>query len=227
MAVLATLSLATPTVGLIGSNGALRFDESTIRARLAALPPAARADFGLGDTLSVFGSIIAGPAALQRFAGDADLNSDDRPIVAYRAPRLTYVPDSTPGERLTQLVRELGAVPDDAPAPTDPEWARRVAAYRQARDAYLLAGVKVTPSSDPRVMLDQVEAPLREVLRISPDFEPAYDPLFAMAVALAPDDRVRAMSLLEMLSRVRPDRPEALAALQRLEAPTRGGPAPP
>ena len=33
---------------------------------------------------------------LQRFAGDAAANTDDHPVVAYRAPRITYAPDSQP-----------------------------------------------------------------------------------------------------------------------------------
>ncbi len=40
-----------------------------------------------------------------RFAGDAAANTDDHPVVAYRAPRITYAPDSLPRERLIALLR--------------------------------------------------------------------------------------------------------------------------
>ncbi len=35
--------------------------------------------------MALLGSVIAGPQALARFAGRAPLNTDDRPVVSYRA----------------------------------------------------------------------------------------------------------------------------------------------
>jgi spermidine synthase len=45
-------------------------------------------------------------------AGDAPANTDDLPVVAYRAPRITYAPDSTPAERFIALLHELRLDPD-------------------------------------------------------------------------------------------------------------------
>ena len=78
----------------------------------------------------------------ERFAGDAPLNTDDRPVVAYRAPRITYAPDSLPRDRLFALLR---AAVDIAPERADrvrptPAGARRLAAYWSARDRFIEVG---------------------------------------------------------------------------------------
>ena len=53
-------------------------------------------------------------------------------------------------------------------------------------------------------MLAQVREPLLAVLRISPDFRPAYDPLLRMASALGERDPVAARALRAELARVQP-----------------------
>jgi spermidine synthase len=68
-------------------------------------------------------------------------------------------------------------------------------------------------------MLAQVQAPLLEVLRVSPDFRPAYDPLLRMAGELANMDVQGARELLTELVRLQPARGEAAAMLRRLELP--------
>jgi len=54
------------------------------------------------------------------------------------------------------------------------------------------------------------------VLRISPDFRPAYDPLIAMAMALARSDVTAARTLLAELTRLQPARAEASRMLAQL-----------
>jgi spermidine synthase len=69
-----------------------------------------------------------------------------------------------------------------------------------------------------RGLLAQVRDPLLSVLRISPDFRPAYEPLVQMARALGQSDAVEARSLLITLAAVRPEWPEASNALAELTA---------
>ena len=108
-AMLASNSLETPVLGLVARGDASRFD----RRRRSAIGwrgwrcRSALAGLGLEDELAVLGSFVAGPEALRRFAGDAAANTDDHPVVAYRAPRITYAPDSRPRDRLIALLREL------------------------------------------------------------------------------------------------------------------------
>ena len=218
-ALVANNSLETPTVGLVGRADASRFDTTAIRERLARAPlPQSIAGIGLEDEFAVLGSFVAGPAALQRFASGAAANTDDRPIVAYRAPRVTYAPDSLPRDRLFALLRALSIAPAELiQPPADPTWPPRLAAYWLARDRFIASGRDVQPSPRVQDILAQVREPLLAVLRISPDFRPAYDPLFAMATALARSDLTGARRLLTELSEIQPARAEAQRAISELE----------
>ena len=216
-AVLANNSLETPVLGLVGRGDESRFDAAAIHDRLARAPlPERLAGIGLEDELAVLGSFVAGPSGLRRLAGNAAANTDDRPVVAYRAPRLTYAPDSLPRDRLLALLRELsGDLRPEAlvTSTADQTWTRRLAAYWAARDRFITSGRDVRPSPSVTEMLGQVREPLLSVLRISPDFRPAYDPLLSMATALARSDASGARTLLTELTRLQPARSEAPRAL--------------
>jgi spermidine synthase len=219
-AVLANNSLETPVLGLVGRGDESRFDPAAIHDRLVRAPlPERLAGIGLEDELAVLGSFVAGPSGLRRLAGTAAANTDDRPVVAYRAPRLTYAPDSLPRDRLSALLRELsGDLRAEAlvASTADHAWTRRLAAYWAARDRFIRAGRDVRPSPSVTEMLAQVRDPLLSVLRISPDFRPAYDPLLSMAAALARSDVSGARVLLTELTRLQPARSEAPRALAAL-----------
>lgn len=189
-AVLASHSLDTPTLGLVARDGGLRLGLGMPPARV---PFAAR--FGLGDELAVLGSLVADAKALAVWAGDAPLNTDDRPWVAYRAPRITYAPDSAPRDRLLALLAALPLEASTLLAPPDAALAARLQAYSQARLRYLDLGRRTRPSPDPAVMLARVGEPLLAVLQLSPDFEPAMAPLLRLAEALSAQDPPAAQRL--------------------------------
>jgi spermidine synthase len=217
-ALLASGSLETPVLGLVGRGDDQRFDAAALRERLGrvALPQRVKS-LGLDDDFAVLGSFIAGPAALRRLAQGAPVNTDDRPIVAYLAPRITYAPDSSPGDRLLGLLRELSLTPEELVQPTlDADWPSRLAAYWTARDRFIESGRDVHPSPRVEDMLAQVREPLLSVLRISPEFRPAYDPLLLMATALARSDAEAARGLVTELIRIQPSRTEATQLLASL-----------
>jgi spermidine synthase len=218
MAILASNSLETPVVGLIGRRDNGRFDLLAARHRLAhASWPLPLAAFGIEDELALFGAVVAGPQALTRFAAHAKANTDDLPVVSYSAPRITYAPKSLPRDRLMALLAEVSVAPSEVlGASPDPAWSRRLAHYWAARNLFIDAGRAVRPSSDVQDMLAQVREPLLAVLRLSPDFRPAYDPLVRMAGALGQSDPRSARALLSDLVLVQPDRPEALRLMQEL-----------
>ena len=220
MAMLATNSLQTPTLGLVARAGQGRFDVDQVRARLAVNTlPQRLADYGITDEWSVLGGFVAGPSALTRFAGDAPVNTDDHPVVAYRAPRITYASDSLPGDRLLALLAQLQVSPAEVIGPrADAATANRLAAYTAARDRFIVAGQHIRPSPDLQQMLSQVREPLLSVLRISPDFRPAYDPLLRMAGALAQSDPAAALELLGELQQLQPARAEAGDLAARIKA---------
>jgi spermidine synthase len=204
-ALLATNSLQTPVIGLVGRSGAQRFDIATVRSRLsnAALgqPPAR---FGIADDYALLGSFVAGPRSLARFAQGAALNTDDHPVVAYQAPRITYMPDTPPADRLITLLHEWRIEPDELMAAgTDDSWRTRLSAYWVARQRFIEAGRNVQPSGDVQRMLAQVREPLLEVLRMSPDFQPAADPLLRMAQALSVQDAAAGQALRDEVMKLR------------------------
>jgi spermidine synthase len=214
-AVLASNSLSTPVLGLVASAGPLRWQPERLQRRLADGPPAA--NFGFEDPLALLGSFVAGPESLRRWAAGAPLNTDDRPVVAYRAPRVTYAPDSPPADRLVALLAQLDPETDallDQGSGT--EWSTRLTAYVAARRHFIAAGRGIEPLADPQSMLARIREPLLEVLRQSPDFRPAYDPLWRLAAAVAPRDPRAAQAVLAELARLQPARAEAAAQLRSL-----------
>jgi spermidine synthase len=216
-AMLATNSLDTPVLGLVARHDGEAFSMEQARARLASVRAAwTPARFGFADEWSLLGSFVSGPEALARFADGAPLNTDDRPVVAYLAPRITYAPDSLPRERLMALLGQLAISPAELLPDAAPDPAARLSAYWRARNAYLEAGLAVRPVADPRAMLRQVRDPLLAALRTSADFRPAYEPLLHMAVALAASDPEGARFLLSELRDLQPRWPEAAMALREL-----------
>lgn len=222
-AMLATNSLQTPVLGLVARAGATKFEVAAVRHRLATTTlPQRLVDYGLADEFAVLGSFVAGAEALAAFAGDAPLNSDDRPVVAYLAPRITYAPDSTPGDRLVELLRQVTIRPADViDAQVDTSSSLRLSGYWLARNRFIEAGRGIRPTADAGAMLAQVRAPLLDALRLSADFRPAYDPLLAMATSLARTDPAAARALLGELVRLQPARPEARHEVERLAAQVR------
>lgn len=223
-AILASNSLETPVLGLIGfknvaehENGE-RFDVGVVRQRLAHSPTQRLPAFGIDDEFSLLGSIVAGSSALKHFAADAPANTDDRPVVAYRAPRITYAPDSLPRDRLIELLQQLTIVPREIIDASDAEMTQRLTAYWSARNRFIELGRNVRPSSSAENMLAQIREPLVAVLRTSPDFRPAYDPLLMMANSLASTNASAARELLDELARIQPARPEAKALLERMDS---------
>ncbi len=222
-ALLATNSLETPVLGLIGRLDDARIAPSTVQQRLRAIAlPTRAAQLQLADDYSVLGSFIAGPAQLARFAGVAPLNTDDQPVVAHHAPLITYAPDSLPRQRLAALLQEL-QVPSSADLLQPPgddalaaERQRRQAAYWVARTHFITAGMAVQPNADPRAMLAQVQVPLLAIVRESPEFRPAYDPLIQLARALARSDATAARALLAELAAANPARLDAAQLLRQL-----------
>ncbi len=222
-AMLATNSLETPVIGLVAMRDGERIDPTRLRERLGRAGVREGAGrLGVTDELSLLGSFFAGPEALARFAADAPRNTDDHPVVAYRAPHITYAPDGSPAERLLALV---GAVRITAPELLAEQTGRdgddtlptRVERYWEARNRFLSVGVGVRPSGDARRMLEQVREPLLDVVRLSPDFRPAYDPLLRMAQALAGSEPATSRALLSALQEAAPRRPEAAASLRDLQ----------
>ncbi len=139
--------LETPVLESSGLCGCLELDVDTLHAHLAksgAQETIAR--LGIDDEFALLGSFIAGPKALRAFAGNAIANTDDRPIVAYRAPRITYAPDSLPRDRLIALLSEVSIEPPELLARAPDEAGRSVS---------LRTGLRAIASSTPAETCDK------------------------------------------------------------------------
>jgi spermidine synthase len=224
-AILATYSLKTPIVGLIAGKRSLRYTPDYFRRRLD--DPDLAEELGryrLDRFYNLFGTFIAGPDDLYRFSGRGPLNTDDLPGVIFKAPRFAYLQGETEPayDRLLELIRTFDPVPElfltmDDSAESQ-EISARLSAYWRARDRFLQAGVGIRPTEDMGKFISQVQAPLLAIVRESPDFEAAYNPLLAMARRLQVTHPEAADRLLMELEDANPGRREASEIRHRLRS---------
>src|SRR5262249_45554688 len=139
------------------------------------------------------------------------INSDDRPLATFAAPRAAYAMTDTPGARLVALLEQWQPQPHDILAAAEDRGgaARRLADYWRARDRFLAIGTHTLQRNDAPNFIAAIAPQLVEVVRLSADFDAAYLPVLAMAQRLGRSDPSAARSLLEALDRANPARPEA------------------
>lgn len=214
-------SLRQPIIGLIGSNQPLRYADDWLLNRVHYRPLQRQlVSLRLNSDLALFGSFISDGNGLDEFVGPGELNTDDRPLVTYRAPEFAYQQRQGHDQRLLTLIDALGPTPntiiDISQSNQSEQFANRLAAYWLARNAYLKAGLGVSPSNDVSTMLNQIREPLLNVIRISDEFTPAYVPLLSMAEALAEYDNTAARRLLMDIKLAAPNRNEASQLYRQL-----------
>ena len=220
---LANFSTETPLVALVGTASPVRYPPGwfDLRARDPAFRERLRAN-GLAGDLGLFGLFLAGADGLGRFAGPGPLNTDDRPLVTFRAPAAAYATAEPPGERVARLVGLLDPHPGDVLRAEDPAESARLAGYWRARDGFLRLGAAEAPgvgrAAGPAATVARLAPALLGLVRASPDFDPAYDPLLAMAQALHRTDPAGAAALLRDLDAAAPARPGARRLLGQLSA---------
>jgi spermidine synthase len=213
-AFLAHYSLKAPIVGLVGGIGSRGYPPEWLARRVRDPELTLElARLRLATDFELFGSLLADAAELSIFAGNAPLNTDDRPTVTFEAPGFAYGDPEPPEARLVALLDAFGPQPGsilDLAAAEDPDQAeRRLAAYFDARDRFIRAGVGVEQTDDVLRLDRTLRGPLLDVVRVSPDFSAAYNPLLAMAYRLHRVDPVSADNLLRDLELANPSRAEA------------------
>lgn len=214
-------SLRQPIVGLIGSKKPLKYGPDWLQNRVhSRILQRQLVALRLNSNFALFGGFIADRADLVSFIGDDELNTDDRPLVTFMAPDFAYRQEQGHGERLVALVEALsqdrGTLLPSANNSQQMVFAERLNAYWRARDAYLQAGLGVEPTDDLQTMIAKTREPLLAVIRLSDDFNPAYQPLLSMAQAMNSIDPVAAHQLLIDLDQAAPSRTEARRLLQEL-----------
>jgi spermidine synthase len=220
-AVMATYSLQMPIIGLIAHSDNRpyqadymdkRASDHRLRRKLVSLR--------LYNTYTLFGTFIADARDLIDFAGSGPLNTDDHPVVMFDAPRFAYTQQAPACQRLLAMLDQLHPEPDqilqtgrtaEASAVCD-----RLQAYWMARNRFLHAGVGIQPTADVEQLLDQVQNPLLSIVRQSPDFDAAYNPLLAMAKQLHRIRPEAARHLLLELKAANPMRQDAKRLLDQI-----------
>jgi spermidine synthase len=175
------------------------------------------------DTLwELLGCFLASSEELRAFAAGAPVNTDDRPVVTFRAPRFAYAGPQPPAGRLLSLLDSFHPAPEAAMgAPRSDEdraTGRRLAAYWEARNEFLRSGAGVQETDDARQLFAAAGGHLLTAVRMSPDFSAAYNPLLAIAERLRNVDPAAAIGLLRDLEAANPFRPEARVLRERLFA---------
>jgi spermidine synthase len=221
-AFLAHYSIDQPIVGLVGGPEVLRFPESWYRKRLADKNMRRlMAGFGYDSIYSLLGTFMAGSDMLRRYIKDGPVNSDQFPVVLFRAPLFVYRNPEPANHRLLELLEAFSS-PDPetilAEVVTEEDLVARtrMSAYWTARDHFLELGTKIDRTKDVARLYDTASKPLLEVVRKSVDFSAAYFPLITIAYELYPHDRDASHQLLRDLERANPMRPEAGILRQRL-----------
>jgi len=208
----AHFSLGNPIIGLVGGFRPLparedwfaqRVGYGNLRQRLESLH--------LNNIFDLLGCYLGDTDALARFSGRGPINTDDRPVILFKAPKFVYGRQPSPSSRLLFLVEQITGQPSKvlqaAPAPTGKTMYTRLGHYWNARDLFLHAGEGVPKTRNLLQLLAYVRPPLFEALRISPDFDPAFRPLLAMSRDLIRVNPRAGAELLRELVAVAPNHP--------------------
>jgi spermidine synthase len=213
-AYLAHYSLKAPIVGLVANLGANIYPVNWLEGRVRDATLAQRLrELRLHTDFNLFGCFLGGAADLRRFAGAGPFNTDDQPVVTYQAPRFAYANTEPLSRGLLVLIDLLKPAPEQVFSfpqnSQEAERHRRLAGYWTARDQFLKVGVGIKENDDVRQLVSQVKEPLLAIVRQSPDFDAAYNPLLAMAYRLSKIHPKEAEQLLVDLERANPYREDA------------------
>ena len=213
-------NLRTPLLALIGQReGAVPRLTDALGARVTPTLTRNLKRTGLGSPFALYGGFLGGPEDLAAFAGDGPLNTDDHPRVLFEAPASVYAPMGPPLQRLLAVMEAME--PEVAQAVSLDEisgadaFTYRLEKYWEARAEFLRVGARVRMTGNVAQDIEGLGPALVQILRISPDFDPAYEPVLQMARQMAQINPRSAETLLTALERANPARPDA-AQLRRM-----------
>ncbi len=222
-------SVRTPMLALIGRKDEGLADKSpldidALATRLrdpwngAVVKP-----LGFETPIDLLGQYLGGPRALSAFAGKGPSNTDDYPFVTFDAHRNVQALTAPPWSLLLAVIREIQ--PDAGELlttmPQRDAFGERLAAYWRARNVFIEAGAALPGDPRGKDLIGAAAPGLLSALRLSPEFEPAYEPLMGMARSLMASDRATAVQLLRAIRDAAPSRTEARDMLARESGPRR------
>jgi spermidine synthase len=194
----------TPAIGLIGwrEHPTLRTDwnfaSETLRQHLRTV--------ALGDPLRLYGGRLG-----QLAGGEpGDVNTDDRPVILFKAPSLTFRAQDDPAGRLQKLLER----PSSSAIGRLPVLEERLKPYIFARNIFLL-GLIHESKGDLAGAVDRYI----ESAEASSDFTSGYAQALGIASTLASRNPEAAQKILQRLINAQPDRPVARQLLEKLSSP--------
>ena len=213
-AYLLRFNVDAPVVGLVGGFASRRYSGEWVEQRVGTPELEAHLKkLPLADSLRLFGNLVAGPDELRAFAGQAPLNTDDRPCITFGAPRLAYQKQILPYARLLTLLQHGTANPAGVlkfNSSADP-FVSRLTRYVRARDVYLKGLIEeVEGHSSPAIDA------FVESARLSEDFSSGYAQCLTLASLQAKTRPDEARKLLQRLIEAQPARTIAKDMLVRL-----------
>ncbi len=217
-------SVRTPMLVLVGPRDGAGTDGAGVdivgldaRLRNPDIAAVAR-PLGLEAPIDMLGQYVGGPHVLATFAGTGPLNTDDRPFVALDASRNVRALTAPPAELLLTLIRAVHPDTTELLSPSQRAGLdARLIAYWRARDRFLEGGAALRGEPRGAALVAAASPALLEAVHLSPEFEPAYQPLLAMARALRGGDPAAAVKLLREIDAAAPSRPEARDLLKGLQ----------
>jgi spermidine synthase len=210
-------SVRTPMLALIGrlDPGHLDVDALAARLRDPSVQPVVH-PLGFDAAIDLLGQYVGGPHALSAFAGEGPRNTDDYPFVTFDARRNVRALTAPPWSLLLAVTRAIRPDPAELLDPSQREaWGNRLGSYWRARNRFVEAGAALPGDPRGRALIDAAAPDLLDALRLSPEFDPAYRPLIAMAKSLLASDPAAAARLLREINNAAPSRDEARELLAR------------
>jgi spermidine synthase len=209
-----------PVIGLIGTLELAKYPPTFFSERLAGTAPALADQLNaeqLRDELYLFGCFMAGPDALRRFAQGSALNTDDRPVVLFSAPRLGAGEADHAAARLFRFLEAYSSDPKelfDLSSEKSAVLVRELQEFIAARNVYL-KGLAAQAEGDANRAIDAFV----ESARRSHRFSTGYAQCLTLAMQRAKSDPNGARRILERLVEAQPERPVAAQLLERLSRP--------
>jgi len=206
----------TPVLGLIGTLEPMRYspDWFATRVRASLLAEQLKA-LTLSDEFQLFGCLVASSDGLRTFSGDAEINTDDRPVVIFGAPRFVYQRTAPAYGRLfTLLDKQAANLGELIQGEKTDEVARlrgQLAEFVKARNVYLRGLVAETENRFSEAVDAYVES-----ASISTAFSTGYARCLTIAMQQSGSNPKAARALLQRLVEARPERPVARQLLERL-----------
>jgi spermidine synthase len=209
-------TIDTPVLGLVASLESRTYAPDWFETRVqgADLQQSLK-NATLGDGFQLLGTYLKGASALAEFSAGAELNTDDRPVVIFKAPQFTYRRAETPYGRLLELLdRSAGRAEEIVKNDGSPGAKRFITELNQffeARNRYV-HGLVADSLGEKKEALEA----FLESAGLSVRFSTSYAHCLSIAMRNAKNDPAGARSLLERLAQVQPQRPVAAQLIERL-----------